>query len=382
MGVFALNTSVHCDGRTSTRRAYLAWMTRNNVLGLSFVACAACAGARVAPASDSAREVVEPARVAVGRCGWPASEVAPIESADSGWLAVLGCSLHRVGAGSASEQPAHLRLDLARGTWEELGWMPRGHVGLSSSDRLFAVGGTVELARDTLEVMAFDETRDEWIERPALPPEALPDPEATGLHGVAVLARGDALYAFGGRWTGHVLHDRGDATLDIRVGTTDGAWAFDDARGWRALPRMPRPIAFASAVWLADRIWLIGGGDERSISPSTHVVSFDPATEVWREEPSLARPSAGGAVVHEGRIYAFPSALFDQHGPQIFDPEIRAWRQTARRDVGATGSFAGGAVLVDGHIIVRMSDAQTERLFEYLPAPDRWVVLGSSASPE
>src|SRR5690606_465417 len=133
------------------------------------------------------------------------------------------------------------------------------------------------------QVVAFDPASESWRDLPSLPSSAVPHPEATGLEGVALFFREGRLYALGGRWSTRVLRDRGDGTLDVSVGQSVGAHVHElGTAGWRELPAIPKPTAFASAVWLDGRIWLVGGADDPRLSPVKDVFSFDLATESWR----------------------------------------------------------------------------------------------------
>ncbi|MFO0555302.1 MAG: hypothetical protein U0271_43400 [Polyangiaceae bacterium] len=313
-----------------------------------------------------------------GRCAWPTKEIPAIAS-DSAWLVGMGCELHRVGAAPAASGAPHLLLDPVAGAWEKRPGERVAHAGVASSDdAIFMVGGMVVFGGDTLRVRAYELKKSAWRDLPPLPHQALPNPDATGLEGVAALAHDGRLYAFGGRWVGHTLRPRWDGALDVESGQAQRAWVLDGDK-WRELPALPRPSSFASAVWFEDRIWLVGGGEDRFTSPVEDVVSFDPVSESWRTESPLARPTAGGVVVHHGRIYAFSSFVMDAGGPQIYDPEARVWRSTAAREKRLPSRLQEGVAVVDDRIVVLESDshAQESRLFEYIPTEDRWLVLGA-----
>ena len=59
-----------------------------------------------------------------------------------------------------------------------------------------------------------------------------------------------------------------------------------------------------AAVILAGEFWLIGGANQGEASASVDI--YDPATQTWREGPSLPEPRAGhAAAVVDGVIHVF-----------------------------------------------------------------------------
>lgn len=373
-GVIALLFTHGCGGSTPARDAALTERTTGAATRQP-----AETPLPTAPPSERPVEQVTtpPIEAPAGACDWSRAGRWESPGDDSGQLIAVGCSLFVVGVAPLRAGPFLRRLDLDVGTWRAVRFRGarRQFLGLATDgERLVVAGGMTGMLRSTLEVAAYEVASDSWRSLPSLPRSAVPHPEATGLEGVALSLHEGRLYAFGGRWTTSVPRDRGDGTLDVSVGRATGAYVLElelGSEGWRALPPIPKPTAFTSAVWLDGQIWLVGGADDPLTSPVSEVFSFDPATEAWRSEPSMPRPSAGGAVVVDGRIHAFSSYVFDRGGPQIFDPKVGAWSTTRRLDRDQVGRLRGGPALVEGRIVIRAQG----RLVEYRPATDTWHPL-------
>lgn len=112
--------------------------------------------------------------------------------------------------------------------------------------------------------------------------------------------------------------------------------------------------------------------DDRTQEPSVH--SFDPETHEWRRERSLRRGGATGAVVYDGKMYAFSGSFTGSVGAQLYDPETETWTLMADRPLDEAGRFVIGAEFIGDRIIVVSQCASGgPRLFHYDPLADSWT---------
>lgn len=209
-----------------------------------------------------------------------------------------------------------------------------GHAAAAAADgKIYVVGGTREGTIPLASASLVDPAREAS--------EALPDLPEPRL-GLGLASAGDKLFAFGGKGPN---------------GASDAVFVYDlKARAWSRGPVMPSPrLAFAT-VAVGSRVYLVGGRDRDDV-PLSSVVSFDTATETFRDEPSLsearywlcAAATSDGAIVAIGGVSArgFSTTIDVLQDVEVRKvgalPEPRGWHGCARGDDGRI-YIAGGAV--------------------------------------
>jgi DNA-binding CsgD family transcriptional regulator len=173
--------------------------------------------------------------------------------------------------------------------------------------RIYVPGGLDEgeVVRDVLEV--YDPALDEWFEVAPLP---------TPLCAYAIAPYGDGFYLFGG-WDG--------ADYIAAVYYYDAA-----ADRWHESIPMTTARAFAAAVTLQERIYLLGGYDGTTEGAACE--TFDPAlaeagVDPWQVHAPMSAGRAGhAAAVFRDRIYVVGggwerSLAFNE----VYDPAADAW---------------------------------------------------------
>lgn len=207
--------------------------------------------------------------------------------------------------------------------------------------RIYVVGGTREGTIPVASASLVDPVREASETLPDLPEPRL---------GLGLASAGDKLFAFGGKGPS---------------GASDAVFVYDTkARVWSRGPAMPSPrLAFAT-VAVGSRVYLVGGRDRDDV-PLATIVSFDTATETFRDEMSLsearywlcAAATADGAIVAIGGVSArgFSTTIDVLQNGEVRKvgalPEPRAWLGCARGDDGriyVAGGVAGGAAQRNG----------------------------------
>jgi len=210
------------------------------------------------------------------------------------------------------------------------------HAVVSTSDAIYALGGTGAGGRPVLGVERFDGTA--WGEETTLP--------GRGLNAPAAVALGDVLVVIGGFETSTNV-------------PTDRVLAYDTrTRAWRALAPLPAPRGGHAAVVLDGRIHVIGGGNDRT-TLSNHDV-YDPARNAWIARAPLPRAEGSpAAVVWNGKLYAIGgrSGPADFGAVDIYDPTLDRW--TGGPPIEPRGT--AGAVVYCGAIHVFGGESQARR---------------------
>lgn len=202
--------------------------------------------------------------------------------------------------------------------WRRLASMPVSNhdvYGVVVDDRLYVAGGITDLGcpvrRDAMDVLwAYDLVENRWDELP-------PMSKRRGYCGIAALA--GEIWVLGGFEAG-----KGDKRL-----ATDRVEIYDIAnRAWRAGPKLDRPRAELVALTIDERLYVIGGADEKGTFRST--ISIGPGEQTWRAEPDAPRSIRQAAgCVHDGRIYLLRGPSGEdkaEPGLFVFEPKQRRWQ--------------------------------------------------------
>ncbi|RYE79499.1 MAG: kelch repeat-containing protein [Oxalobacteraceae bacterium] len=140
-------------------------------------------------------------------------------------------------------------------------------------------------------------------------------------HENSLVAIGDRLYLIGGR---------DDRPLDI----------FDTVtRRWSKGSAPPLAVSHAQAVVASGKIYVIGGltGDYPEEAALSHLLIYDPATDRWQvgaEIPKSRRRGAAGAVEHDGVLYLVGGNTRGHMSGYVpwldaFDTRTQQWTQLA-----------------------------------------------------
>jgi N-acetylneuraminic acid mutarotase len=137
---------------------------------------------------------------------------------------------------------------------------------------------------------------------------------------------------------------------------TDAVRAFDlSTKTWSDLASLPAPRGGHAAAVLDGKIHVIGGGNSES-TISDHSV-YDPKTNRWTVAARLPRKAGSpAAVVYLDRLYAIGgrSGFSDYGAVDIYDPASDAWSKGPRIPPRGTA----GAVVYRGAIFVFGGESQ------------------------
>jgi N-acetylneuraminic acid mutarotase len=170
------------------------------------------------------------------------------------------------------------------------------HAVVSTSDAIYAIGGTGAGGAPVIQVERFD--GNQWRDETTLPGE--------GLNAPAAVAIDNRIYVIGGFKT-------------VTNVPTSEVLVYDIAtHAWSTVAPMPAPKGGHAAAALNGKIHVIGGGNSRS-TLADHS-EYDPATDRWTERAPLSRSKGSpAAVVFQNRLYS----LGGRSGPSDFgDVEI------------------------------------------------------------
>ncbi|MFH1567213.1 MAG: DUF1668 domain-containing protein, partial [Gemmatimonadota bacterium] len=110
----------------------------------------------------------------------------------------------------------------------------------------------------------------------------------------------------------------------VYCASIDGVYAFDTAAGrWDGNLPQPGPIGQGPlAAAYRGQVWLIGGYEDRTIR------CFDPRARTWRRGPDLPTEQAwAAAIVVEGRLYVIGGAHRSRpHDAIVFDDRTYVFR--------------------------------------------------------
>ena len=209
------------------------------------------------------------------------------------------------------------------------------HAVASTSDAIYAIGGTGAGGAPVLPVERFDGNR--WIDETSLPGE--------GLNAPAAVAIGPRLYLIGGFKTVSNV-----PTAEVLV--------YDLASHmWSNAAPLPAPRGGHAAVALAGKIHVIGGGNSQS-TLADHS-EFDPASNMWIARAPLPRSEGSpAAVAFNGRLYAIGgrSGGSDFGNVYVYDPATDRWGDAPPIEPRGTA----GAALYCGSIYVFGGESQAK----------------------
>ena len=161
-------------------------------------------------------------------------------------------------------------------------------------------------------------------------------PMPDGRHHLMATAYNNILYVFGG--------------AEAQSWTpTNTAWQYNPATdSWLELTAMPETRMAGAAVTLGDKIYVIGG-----TGGSETLLVFNPADQSWQSLPGPRQPREHvSAVVYLNEIWVLAGRSFfvgEIASVEIYDPSGNTWREGPPLNVARAG-FA--AAVVNGHIVV------------------------------
>lgn len=209
------------------------------------------------------------------------------------------------------------------------------HAVASTSEAIYAIGGTGAGGAPVLSVERFDGNR--WLDETSLPGE--------GLNAPAAVAIGPRIYVLGGFKTVTNV-----PTAEVLV--------YDLAsRMWSKVAPLPAPRGGHAAVVLAGKIHVIGGGNSQS-TLADHS-EFDPASNTWIERAPLPRSEGSpAAVAFNGKLYAIGgrSGGSDFGNVYVYDPATDHWSEGPPIEPRGTA----GAALYCGTIYVFGGESQAK----------------------
>ena len=174
----------------------------------------------------------------------------------------------------------------------------------------------------------------------------------------------------------------GVAALDDKVWVVGGYFGPNDKRQpiarvevfdpktakWTRGPQLDRARAEPVVVTVGDRIYVVGGADEKTEHKS--VVSIAAGEAAWRPEPDAPEPvrQAGGCVL-DGKIYVVTGG----RGEFCYDPAARQWTKLAEVPGGKTPRAClcaphGGEVWAMGGY----DTAEPRATWRYSPKDGQW----------
>jgi len=210
------------------------------------------------------------------------------------------------------------------------------HAVVSDGNTIYALAGTGAGGAPVLVIERFDGKA--WRDEGTIPGPGLNAPAAVALDG--------KIYLIGGFETGTNIPSDGVLVYD----TTTRTWS-------RAAP-LPAPRGGHTAVVLAGKIHVVGGGNSKSTIADHDV--FDPAGNAWTALTPLPRAEGSpAAAAFGGKLYAIGgrSGPSDFGAVDIFDPAKNSW--SVGPPIDPRGS--AGAVVYCGTIYVFGGESQAKR---------------------
>ncbi len=194
--------------------------------------------------------------------------------------------------------------DPTQNRWLSLAPMPQGrhHAMASAFDgKIYLFGGaqgTSWLPTNT--TWLYDPATDGWTEKTPMP--------ETRMSGAALTLDG-SIYVIGG------------------VGGSEALLHYDpDADTWTTLAALPYHREHLAAVVFGAELWALGGRQSSSATLAS-VSIYDPATDTWRDGPSMREARSGfGAAVVNNKIVVVGGEVLDQQPWQalataeVYDP--------------------------------------------------------------
>lgn len=255
-------------------------------------------------------------------------------------VAAVGTTLYVI-AGSTNTEASVATVesfDTARGTWQRRTPLPLAlnHVGAAGlNGKVYAIGGFIRSNADaTDQCFVYDPAANRWS-------AIAPLPAKRGSVSVAVLD--GKLHAVGGRDTVSVTeHDVYDPATN--------RWSI-------AAPLPPNEGRdHMGLVAYGGKLYAIAGRFTSSTNPTNLFEVYDPATDQWKELPSMPTARSGGiAAAYHGLILYMGGELRNGRNNGIFtdneafDPKTNAWSELAPM---AGGRHGAGAAVIAGKVYV------------------------------
>ncbi len=146
---------------------------------------------------------------------------------------------------------------------------------------------------------------------------------------------------------------------------------------WQSGPILPLPLHHLHLGVVDDVLYVLGGFQSSSFSPSNRVFALDLGSNSWDEKtPMPAARGAGAAVVLDGKIYVIGGnpRLTDNIA---YDPASDSWEvlspMPTRREHLAAAVIDSKIYVVGGRVLSLQSN--TNVLEAYSPATDKWEQL-------
>ena len=137
---------------------------------------------------------------------------------------------------------------------------------------------------------------------------------------------------------------------------------------WVPKANMPTARYDMAAVSLGEKLYVVGGADDTSGSPTwlSTLEVYDPATDSWSSKTPMPTPKHDiGAAVIGDKIYVVGS----DSKTYSYDPATDSWSEKA--DIPIAGSYSDiGVGVVDGKMYVA---DRSEGLYCYDPSTDTWI---------
>ncbi|TBR20826.1 hypothetical protein EPO15_11950, partial [bacterium] len=244
--------------------------------------------------------------------------------------------------------------------WHSEGWTTKtgmnttryGLAAVALGGRLYAFGGTSDGATELGTNEEYDPVADVWTAKTGM---------LTGSNYLAAAVAQGRLYALGGGDNGtyRASNQEYDPTLNA----------------WTAKASMPTARNLLAAAVVDGRIYAMGGSNGSNLISNEE---YDPATDAWtvKADLAVARPraaavSVGGKVYLLGGLNGLP--VVDNHA---YDPALNSW--TAKASMPAARNSFAAAVIGGKVYAIGGSDGGNLALNqEYDPGPDAWTTRAS-----
>jgi subtilisin family serine protease len=213
---------------------------------------------------------------------------------------------------------AHITKTLTTGTtaqWSTAPDAPQGtrfHAVAHHKGHLYHIGGETSWWLSTDSVHRYDPASDLWSAVAPLP---------SARYGMDAVTIDDHIYVPGGS---DDMDDTGDGGTFL-----DELLVYDPAsNSWSTAAPMPVALAYASAVSIDSKLYVIGGEqDDGTYVRSLYI--YDPGSDSWSEGAPMSQPRAyAGAAAIGDKIYVaggFAGSSTVHNSLEIYDPATDSW---------------------------------------------------------
>ncbi|HEX9317573.1 MAG TPA: kelch repeat-containing protein [Nitrososphaeraceae archaeon] len=241
-------------------------------------------------------------------------------------------------------------------------------VGAVLDGKIYVVGGYDETGETTDAVQVYDPRIDKWDKVPSLP-----EP----VDHAAASAHDSKLFVVGGYVT-----DKGQRT------PTSKSYVYEPStEKWHEIKSMPTPRGAATANFINNTLYVIGGQDSSRKTVNTNE-AYDPKTDTWTEKQPMPteRHHIASAVV-DGKLYVIGGRQTDKSPGlnigtnEAYDPLFDKW--TTLESMPTKRSGIAAATLDNNAIYVfggehPFNDGASLRTFNnteiYHPKTDTWTI--------